>query len=69
MAAQRKRLEKIYAEDRVRICCLADDPDLILGYGFLDTNNKPFIYVKRHYRNQQENVEEKLKQSIIGEKQ
>jgi hypothetical protein len=69
MGAQRKRIEKIFDENKINIACLGDDPDLILGYGFLDFNDKPFIYVKRHYRNQQENIEEQLKQSITGAQQ
>jgi hypothetical protein len=69
MDAQRKRMQKIFDSNKINIACLGDDDDLILGYGFLDLNNKPFIYVKRHYRNQKENIEQQLNQSIIKEHQ
>ena len=65
--AQRKRLQKIYDENKIKIACLNDDADLIMGYGFLDLDNKPFVYVKKHYRNQQENVEDLLKENIKGD--
>lgn len=69
MNAQRKRLQNIFDENKIKIACLGDDPDLIMGYGFLDLNNEPFIYIKKHYRNQEENIEELLRKTIKGEQQ
>lgn len=67
--AQRKRLEKIYQQNKVRVCCLSEDPDLILGYGFLDLDNKPFVYVKQAFRKSPENIAELLKKTITEEQQ
>lgn len=65
--AQRKRLQKIYDENKVKIACINEDPDLIMGYGFLDLDKKPFVYIKKHYRNQEENLENLLRESIKGD--
>lgn len=67
--AQRKRLEKIYQENKVRVCCLAEDHELILGYAFLDADNKPFVYVKQAFRKSPENIDELLRKTIEEEQQ
>jgi len=69
MNAQRKRLQRIFDSGLILIACLGDDPDLIMGYGFLDLDKRPFVYIKKHYRNQEENIEELLKESINKEQQ
>ncbi|NBO36855.1 hypothetical protein EBU91_04905 [bacterium] len=63
--AQRKKLAKIFANDQIKIACFSEDPDLIIGYGFLEpTRDQSFIYIKKHYRDLPENFESMLKQSI-----
>jgi len=50
MSLQHKRLENVLATQNVKIVCLSDDPDIILGYAFQD-GSKPFCYVKLAWRN------------------
>ena len=62
--AQRKKLSKIIEEQKVRVACLSDDPDIILGYGFMDNDKKPFVYVKLAWRNSPYKIEELLTTTI-----
>lgn len=61
MGLQHKRLEKVLEEQPVKIACLEEDPDVILGYSFND-NGKPFVYVKLAWRSEKLN----LKQTLIN---
>lgn len=63
MSLQHKRLEKVLDTQKVKIACLENDPDVILGYAFNDAG-KPFVYVKLAWRNNQLNLKEKLTKSI-----
>lgn len=50
MNCQRNRLKKILENPtQVKIACLTQDPEIIVGYGFPD-DEKPFVYVKLAYR-------------------
>lgn len=50
MGLQHSRLEKVLEEQKVKIACLSEDPDVILGYSFQD-GSAPFVYVKLAWRN------------------
>lgn len=67
--AQRKRLQKVFDEQRIKVACLSDDPEIILGYGFIDNDKKPFIYVKLAWRNSPYKIEELLKLTLEKEQQ
>jgi hypothetical protein len=50
MSLQHKRLEKVLDTQNIKIACLSDHPDVILGYAFQD-GSKPFCYLKLAWRN------------------
>ncbi len=49
MAMQHKRLEKVLESGVVKVACLTEDPETIVGYAFPD-GDKPFAYVKLAWR-------------------
>lgn len=66
MALQHKRLEKVLTSGVVKIACLGDEPDIIIGYAFPD-GDKPFTYIKLGWRKPQLELTKRLLESI-GEK-
>lgn len=66
MALQHKRLEKVLETKTVKVACLSEDPDIIIGYAFKD-GDKPFSYVKLGWRAPALDISKKLIESI-GEK-
>lgn len=46
---QHKRLEGLFRTNLVLVACLDEDPNTIVGYGFID-GSKPFTYVKLDWR-------------------
>lgn len=66
MGLQHSRLEKVLNNQKVKIACLEEDPDIILGYGFQD-GAAPFVYVKLAWRQNKLNLKELLLNSIQGE--
>ena len=67
MALQHRRLEKVLNTKPVKIACLSEDPEVILGYAFKD-GDKPFSYVKLAWRSTVLRIAETLIESL-GEKQ
>lgn len=67
--AQRKRLQKIFDEGRIRVACLSDDKEIILGYAFMDKDDKVFVYVKMAWRNSPYKIEDLLKTTVEKEYQ
>lgn len=63
MALQHKRLEKVLTEDKVKIACLAEEPDTIVGYAFRD-GAKPFAYVKLAWRSDILDLKNRLIKSL-----
>lgn len=63
MSLQHKRLENVLKEQKVKIACLKEDPDVILGYAFQD-GNKPFSYLKLAWRNCPIDIKEMLLKSL-----
>lgn len=63
MGLQHTRLEKVLGNQTVKIACLKEDPDTILGYGFQD-GSAPFVYVKLAWRNNQLNIKDMLLKSL-----
>lgn len=59
MGLQHKRLEKVLDEQKVKVACLSNDEDIILGYAFND-GKKPFVYVKLAWRKNPQKIEELL---------
>lgn len=66
MSLQHKRLEKVLAEQPIKIACLSKDEDIIVGYAFQD-GNKPFCYVKLGWRKNPVNIKEMLMKALEGE--
>lgn len=66
MGLQHKRLEKVLAEQQIKIACLSKDEDIIVGYAFQD-GNKPFCYVKLAWRKNPVNIKEMLMKALEGE--
>ena len=56
---QHKRIEDILLSKVVLIACLAEDPDVILGYSFIDGSN-PYTYVKLDWRSPGLGIADKL---------
>jgi len=67
MSLQHKRLEKVLESQPVKVACLQEDPDVILGYAFHD-NDKPFVYVKLAWRSEKLNLKQALT-NALGEEQ
>lgn len=63
MGLQHTRLEKVLENQKVKIACLSEDPDVILGYSFQD-GSAPFVYVKLAWRNNQLNIKDLLLKSL-----
>lgn len=63
MSLQHKRLENVLESDHVKIACLKEDPDVILGYAFKD-GSKPFSYVKLAWRQSPVDIKELLLKSL-----
>lgn len=63
MAMQHKRLEKVLSGQTVKIACLSEDPDTIVGYAFKD-GEKPFVYAKLAWRSPALNLETLLINSL-----
>jgi len=63
MSLQHKRLEKVIDRQKIKIACLSDDPDVILGYAFQD-GEKPFSYVKLAWRSNPQNIKDMLINSL-----
>ena len=63
MGLQHKRLEKVLETQVVKIACLKEDPDVILGYAFQDAG-KPFVYVKLAWRADNLKLKDQLTQSL-----
>lgn len=59
MSLQHNRLTKVLEIQPVKIACLTDDPETILGYAFKD-GEKPFVYVKLAWRGPALNIEKHL---------
>jgi len=45
-----REIKKILETSQVRIACLSDDHDLIVGYSVMTGSNIEFVYVKLDYR-------------------
>jgi len=45
-------IRNLIAKSAVRIACLPDEPDVILGYALLEPNIIHFVYVKEAWRKQ-----------------
>lgn len=60
---QHTRLERILSDETVLIACLSDDPDLIVGYVFMD-GVRPFTYVKLDWRSPGLGISEQLLKEI-----
>lgn len=54
-AMQHKRLEALFVSEVVLIACLNEDPDFIVGYGFID-NDRLFTYLKKSFRSEGLNI-------------
>jgi|688.fasta_scaffold858875_1 hypothetical protein len=63
MNLQHGRLEKVLDKQKIKIACLKEDPDVILGYSFQD-GSAPFVYVKLAWRNNQLNIKDLLLKSL-----
>ena len=63
MTLQHNRLEKVMQNQKIKIACLSDDPDVILGYAFQD-GEKNFSYVKLAWRNNPHNIKDMLINSL-----
>ena len=63
MALQHKRLEKVLETQKVKVACLSESPDVILGYAFQD-GEKPFSYLKLAWRDPKLSISEKLLKSL-----
>lgn len=66
MGAQRRRLKKIFNDNKIKMACLSDDPDIIIGYGFIDKDEKPFVYVKMAWRDCPYKIEDLLSTTLKG---
>lgn len=49
-AAASREIKKTLAHSQVRIACLGDDADLIVGYSVMAGSSITFVYVKLDYR-------------------
>jgi len=67
MNLQHKRLEDVLDSQLVKIACLKEDPDVILGYAFQD-GPKPFTYIKLAWRQHPAKIKDMLLTSL-GERQ
>src|ERR1700678_1249437 len=56
---QHRRIEQVLTLGSVYVACLAEDPDTILGYSFIDSG-VPFAYVKLDWRSPGLAIAEKL---------
>jgi len=63
MALQHRRLEKVFFDADVKVACLSDDPDIIVGYSFND-GSRPFIYIKLAWRSPDLNIAKLLLDSL-----
>lgn len=63
MSLQHKRLESVLENDTVKIACLKEDPDVILGYAFQD-GKKPFCYLKLAWRQGPIDIKDLLLKSL-----
>ena len=61
---QHKRLEGILGKDLVLIACLESDPDIIVGYAFMD-GSEPWSYVKKDWREYNPPIKDKLLKELI----
>lgn len=66
--AQAKRIQMMIDTQSVYVASLCGDPNLIFGYGFWDID-KPFIYIKKHFRGLEDDLEKQLLEIINKEKQ
>lgn len=67
MALQHRRLENVLESGIVKVACLGDEPDIILGYAFQD-GDKQFYYVKLGWREPRLEISKKLLESIGDKK-
>lgn len=63
MALQHKRLEKVLKEEPVKIACLVEDPETIVGYAFKD-GPRLFIYRKLAWRSPKLNLATLLTEAL-----
>lgn len=55
MGLQHARMEKALPTLGIRVACITDDPDTILGYSFKD-QDKQFTYIKLAFRDPSYNI-------------
>ena len=60
---QHNRIEKILANQGAVVACLAEDPDVIVGYA-LDDSGKPWAYVKLAWRSPGLGIKDKLLKAV-----
>lgn len=63
MGLQHRRLEKVLEDQTVKVACLSEDPDTIIGYCFKD-GKEPFTYVKLAWRAPNLNIAKILNESL-----
>lgn len=63
MNLQHKRLEDVLENQKIKVACLKEDPDVILGYAFQD-GSKPFSYIKLAWRKSPIDIKELLLKSL-----
>lgn len=68
-AIQHKRLEGILGSTQVKLACLDEDPDTIIGYAFMDGANGAFCYVKLAFRSEGLGIKDKLIKELRNAKE
>jgi hypothetical protein len=63
MALQHKRLENVLSSGTVKVACLSESPDVVVGYAFPD-GERPFSYVKLAWRSPQLDLTNRLLNSL-----
>jgi hypothetical protein len=63
MGLNHSRMDKALPTLGVKVACLSDDQDTILGYCFKDIE-RPFVYVKLAFRNPEYKVIELLEKAL-----